>query len=1667
MSTIDVLNTGSQWSTAPEVQNSIPKQLCRNKTVGNFRDNIKSVSNSSDKKLSRAATFHTIQRISDCRPNSETTATVNVPLKAQVSVMGTLTLVSGSGDDEKTLNLHVPAKHVGNPLVKYLLVEKDGGTTFARTLDRKERMTLIADSAIDDSTGKESINIDGVKHGDNIIPWDNIIAWQEPEAEYSTFDKPNDVVKLKLFIREKDQDQGIILNENNALPPGVLCGKESLETHFPTLLDTSKLFQENKVSVEYVNSLVHEFGSGVPARVIDIGIDADIKESFGKDKLYHLQKNIYLMFRNSNGKNWEALQQSKRSAGSTRSIAKKHYAKGIDALCADWPAKSMEGWTDKDKLRCAVIENLVKEGHLKFISKADAEKYLPTIYHGKKFNQYINTVYAADSGYRTALSRMVNDNNFSGIQDVKTVSSRADNIRGAISSLEKLGDLTPKQIKRELKQKEKEQSDYQVNHIIPDRDAKSAEYGQEIGELKRQLALLKNKAYRKEITSLKMELKKIIEAEPGSKAEPGSVERMVADCLQEKHVENAFSQKGIDALRELRDSKISGLHNLEDKHKREISRHEIAWLDNHIETLTVKEAAKASSVVKSYYNQLSLKDKVLFLQQESTHAWDKYASYSGKEHTSGNRELARKYHHLAITRESQLKYLLSSIEKMVDIKGADFTFSSHALEEIRSLNDEKLKSVNGTDHQNKEQCRATEKQAKRINEFLKWASDLPQNAKTNATVGQPSQPEASEHIVDTQATEAAVSQSSEPDPFIDMLSSEEELVNEAAVNQSSEQEQFIDMSPSEEELATEAAVNQSSEQEQFIDMSSSEEKLVNEAAVSQDKPIVGGNETLASNVSTDSTVPVGGSSPAFTIKSNNNKYKLKDINALEEKARKTSDRAEKKRLLEEIKEQKSILRKMNVSFENIEFTENGMVVTELQMQKHLLVQIKYFYDSNGKYDEDSTEYKPISGKGNLKIPGVEGTIDTILGCSYKRSPILLGLPEIFPDGYSKEDIIAVKKLVPKDKKYEIIRTMNKSEKKHFLTAVKNKEADHAAFIKRVVGDFNNCFQQSGVRLSIDTKNAIAELEEKYGKQYIQRIIKLASSWEKKVQEKSTEIKKLEPFELSKPEYYKREYLKKNEEMAKIKKERDVLFDKILLEKGLKLTAGKYDTFVMLMRPGSMPHSLLHLMNDTTVGLNYIRSRYGKDNKVDFFSLTFDTPLEIPIDSIFLRADNPGEEITDVKGVVKKSSRANETEMLLPSEYLIKKFENVRNGNDTMRYMTDGNGSITIGSDNKESMDFVFEQIELSKFRTKLLTSGRKAFPSGYPVFNDCHPYTIKPLDNGGYYCFDDEKYDLLLAAEAAKSASSSVNENVAQALPLQTQTPSQSLQENNVIGKTMSSREIRRLQESSRLPVSNSNETSIQKNEQLVENSQNTGNIKRQEPSTEDKGTLKAFIRNTVQNSSMDVKAEFEISALTEFVKFVYKKEINIIEVPESYSEKEREKMFHDIKVSNKDHKKISILDYGNGSFQLVAKNSEKESIFEAVSRALPKEKNSPPLKHQSYARLATKRAGDLASYSTRDHIPLDDLLNENYDLNTVLNMRTPTLTNGGKNDTKIKEIKEMKAIFSTIKSGDVMSVIKPLGDTYLPGGLSEWPSEPKWPQTVKISNPEERAANCANCQNF
>lgn len=152
---------------------------------------------------------------------------------------------------------------------------------------------------------------------------------------------------------------------------------------------------------------------------------------------------------------------------------------------------------------------------------------------------------------------MVNSNDFSNIQDVKVLSSRSENIKKAISKLEDMASLNPK-IKSELKRKEMELLNHLEDNGITDDDAKTLEYGQEIGKLARQLNLLKNKAYRKEIISLKIELKNITEAEP----EPGSIASMVAVCLKNNNVENEFSQKGINTLRELRDSKISGLHEL-------------------------------------------------------------------------------------------------------------------------------------------------------------------------------------------------------------------------------------------------------------------------------------------------------------------------------------------------------------------------------------------------------------------------------------------------------------------------------------------------------------------------------------------------------------------------------------------------------------------------------------------------------------------------------------------------------------------------------------------------------------------------------------------------------------------------------------------------------------------------------------------------------------------------------------------------------------------------------------------------------------------------------------------------------------------------------------------------------------------------------------------------
>ncbi|MDA8519145.1 hypothetical protein, partial [Citrobacter sp. Igbk 16] len=91
---------------------------------------------------------------------------------------------------------------------------------------------------------------------------------------------------------------------------------------------------------------------------------------------------------------------------------------------------------------------------------------------------------------------------------------------------------------------------------------------------------------------------------------------------------------------------------------------------------------------------------------------------------------------------------------------------------------------------------------------------------------------------------------------------------------------------------------------------------------------------------------------------------------------------------------------------------------------------------------------------------------------------------------------------------------------------------------------------------------------------------------------------------------------------------------------------------------------------------------------------------------------------------------------------------------------------------------------------------------------------------------DDNDSHVSNPSESDENEAVAAHENVAQALPQQTLERPQSLQENNAIKKTMSGREIRRLQESSRSPASNSNEMTAQNNEHAVEDDQDTDNIK-------------------------------------------------------------------------------------------------------------------------------------------------------------------------------------------------------------------------------------------------
>ena len=1327
----DMIIAGSSGSTSG-VQNHSSETL-RNHSTGDLSKYLQSVKNKTEQKSEALSRISSISRLPKGQLNIEASASIKVPQgpggRAQINQTGVYTLDAGNRGASTSLKINVPVRHVGDPLVKYSLAKMGNDETFVRTLDSKERMALIADSKENYAENK-LISAEGIQYGDKIIPWRNVIAWQKPET--STFDKPNNTAKLMLFFREGEDIA--VLNETNRLELRYVCNTtETLDSTFPAFLSNKSPELKNIKVSEYVDSLSHEFGNAVPERVFGIQSNAKAMDSYGKDKLYHLQENINAMFTYSNGKNWEGLELSHRNRDTqalTRSAAKKNYAKEIKALCADWAVPA--DWSNNDKLRCAVIENVIKSGHANRISDADAKKYLPVILKGEQFRRYINDVYA-NSAYRTALDNFAKNNDFNAVRNISAISfdERAKNIRNAISGLEKLESLTPKKIKSELKTTQKallrhlEQqglSGETQSDALKNNREQTEKYENDIIELTHKLNLLKGKSYRKEIASLRLALKKI------TGPEPDSIEHMVAKSLSLNNVQSECSQKGIDTLRALRDEKIHDLNENKNKDERECLRQHITWLDNHIE-----------SVVKTYYGFLSLKDKVIFLQQEYNMAWGKYANYLKWQSTPPGKELVRKYHHLAITRDSQLRYLFSAIKKIANEKKDSFTFSPEDLQDLERIQkgiEGLSSSYVGNSYIDKKISRSLHEVTDSTKEFNSWAKIF--NIKRDYVSGNTAQNDDSsgvsknknESLVDSENVEKSLEfkdilaprdketlrriiideidfqqlpykidreiaiftlysylatkgihlqvidsrrtpsieekaksmsldigaslktdkrvlikevnghyNGYQPElahthytvkdrglfhPVADMLNEEriDTKVNASSLNQLTKQhlnknfDIFItaffnaydknkiegikdknlkihletlmnlaeeyknfpletvasgatfsesansgddtlsyDLSYEEviresiddrieglrddnallskakkvgdiptaehpllddldELLATKIIMDQSSEpveKDLFIDMLTTKTSQTNESV----EDLNSDNKSLSS---ADSTVSAGANPPEFKITFNDKVYTLKNIKALEEMAKKTSNRTEKKRLLKEIEQQKSIFKKINVL---IEPTANGMSVTRSEWQQNeanekLLVQIKYFYDSNGKCNEDATEYKPIDGKGDLKIPGVNGKIDTFPGCTYKRKFIDTSVPEVFPDGYSQEDITAVKKIIP-DKQYQVIRTMTNSEKKYFISKAKLEGKGLADTISHHAMILNDCFQQP---LITEIKKARAELENKVGKQEIQEILDIISSREKQLQEKVVESNHLEHLAVADEELLK-------------------------------------------------------------------------------------------------------------------------------------------------------------------------------------------------------------------------------------------------------------------------------------------------------------------------------------------------------------------------------------------------------------------------------------------------------------------------------------------------------------------------------------------------------------------
>lgn len=849
---------------------------------------------------------------------------------------GTLDLGNG-------ITANVPCMYVGDDSVSYMRVKKGDVETYARTLSAGEIKGLVQSNSVVDAgftASDKGIHIPGKESSEGkLIPWKDVLVWQ-PDTNNDTFGDSEVTGRVMLFVRETVTG-GTDLQLKTSIGTTLIdCGKPILQ----------KTFDAKSTNLhEVIDSLGYEFG---PAVEVLHDISGNVRMSLLGKSDYEMTKfNTGSMFDNQTGKAVDHIARSRIGGTQIQHRADKEFRLHMKTLCRGWSKEKIKGWSDAEKLRCAVIQDVIKMGHVERITLEDLQKYLPVIMEkgNKQFSQYINAAYNGTAQYRDLMTITdgVNpqlcrdffaDSQLATAERV-TQDKRSEKIKGYISNLRET--LS----RHEAQDKKNRHSNKKV-----------------IKDLRKEIAFLTN-----ELAKTKGSLL-------------GSVEHTLQSQFEKACVHDGVSQQGLDAIRALRDEKIVSLQTQTDKHARESERQQIAWLDG-----------KLKSVEEEYYVRLSPRNKIIFLQQESASAWNKYvecvktAEIADKAEASTAKELARKYYQQALTKESQLKFLLSSIEEWASTKGSGFSYDAEKNHTITAIYNDALGAK-------------LDERPEHL-KSIKSRQDPVESFPRGSTKSEKKAIEKQRKAVDQQRARVSL--------FLLRLDKVKTVVTPAT------------------------------EMEVYLDGSNSE-------------PII-----------------------------------IRDIDHLASIRDSSRDSHTKDRLTKIINEQRKALHNRGII--SSKFSDEGVFVKKQYTQDNgLEVEATYFYSfqSKGYFDENKTVYRPVSGAGDLKIPGVNDKIDTILNCSYQREKRTLSatahydtIARLDRDVPDQKGILAHAKNVIEKNEYSYSRSMTASELKRFQQTIngeyddfsKNIVSKNISLQKYFIGDIvlNNSYENGIDKRLID------------------------------------------------------------------------------------------------------------------------------------------------------------------------------------------------------------------------------------------------------------------------------------------------------------------------------------------------------------------------------------------------------------------------------------------------------------------------------------------------------------------------------------------------------------------------------------------------------------------------